>query len=213
MRYASTALGACCVAVILMSVIPVAAQKPVTGVTQHQLDGRAPIVMSTRFPIVPTSAPQEMWSLGVESPLMGSWEAAPHARREVREVQLVSGQTVRSKTRTGIGGALMLAGFAGIYFGYFLCEVGGADAEHFTWDYVGPAESNVRGFGPDGCVLDPHPDWSYDDVYVNHAPNYSVVGAGGGVFALGLLLTTVWSDVEVRQSQSGVEVGVSLGSR
>ena len=210
MRYVSTAFAACCLAVVvvgLASVQPAAGQETAVGAARLQSDGRAPLLMSTRFRVASTSAPWETWGLREEPLPTESWGTGP------RDVQLESGQRVRSATRTTVGAVLMAAGGLASYAAYFLCGVGGADAALYTGKYVGPEDSRLMGYGDDGCVLEPYPDWRHD-VFTEHAPNYRVVAGGAGVMALGVLLTTVWADVlEVRRGQSGVEVAMSIRAR
>ena len=197
MRYVSAVFAVCCVAVILVvlvSVRPVAGQGPEMGTARRHLDALSSMVSATRFHVLPTSVRWETWNpAAAPYHLVGSWGADPRTRREV---QLVSGQTVRSKTRTAIGGVLFAVGGLAAYYAYFLCAVGGADASLYTGKYS---------LDYNGCVLDPYPSWRHD-VFTEHAPDYRFVAGGAGAMALGLLLTTVWSDVEVRRSQSGVEV-------
>ena len=200
-RHVSTAFAACCLAVVvigLASVHPTAGQETAVGAARHPLDARAPLAMGTRFRVASTSAPWETWGPGGQPPLTESWGPGPRARREV---QLVSGQKERSIFRTTTGALVALLGLAVVTYGYLECEVGGPDAALYTAVY-----------GDDGCVLEPYPDWRHD-VFTEHAPNYGVVAGGVGTMALGVLLTTVWSDVEVRRSQRGVEVAMSIWSR
>ena len=113
----------------------------------------------------------------------------------------MSGQKVRSKTRTTIGAVLMTVGGMASYAAYFHCEVGGTDAALYTGKY-----------GDDGCVLEPSLDRRHH-AFAEHAPKYGLVAGGAGVMALGLLLTTVWADAEVRRGRSGVEVAMSVWSQ
>lgn len=201
MRCSPAAFAACCLAVVpvvAVSVRPVAGQVPAIDVERHPLNEGASKPMGTRFIALRTSAPGEMWNLVGAARLTGPREAD---LRGSGAVQLVSGRTVRSKTRTAIGGALMTLGGLVAYWGYFSCEVGGADAARYTAKYE-----------DDRCVLDPSPNWSHD-VFAEHTPDYGIVAGGAAAMGLGLLLSTVWADVDVKPGQNGVEVAVSVRSR
>ena len=136
--------------------------------------------------------------------LMGPASVLPAAGQGPgpRHFQVQSGETERSNTRTTIGSALLAMGAAGAYAAYYRCEVGGPDSERYTGKY-----------GDGGCELEPYPVWGHD-VFAKHVPYYEGVAVGAGLAALGLLLTTVWSGVEVEPAQNGgVEVTMSVWPR
>lgn len=140
----------------------------------------------------------------VVAALMGPASALPAAGQGPgpRHFQVQSGETERSNTRTTIGSALLAAGVGAAYAAYYRCEVGGPDSERYTGKYA-----------DGGCELEPYPVWGHD-VFAKHVPYYEVVAVGAGVATLGLLLTTVWSGVEVEPAQNGgVEVKMSVWPR
>lgn len=156
------------------------------------------VVAMLAGPALTRPAAGQETTIGTAGPLM-AWQGDP---RVPRSVQVESGQTEKSSTRVTIGSVLLAVGVGAAYAAYYRCEVGGPDAARYTGKY------------DDGrCELEPYPAWGHD-VFTKHAPYYEIVAAGAGAATLGLLLTTVWSGVEVDPRQNGgVEVTMSVWPR
>ena len=201
MKSASTAIAVSFLALIvfLAPAPPVAGQIAGIGATEGWMDGLSATSLGKRFAVVPMSASQNPWHWEDEQAplLMGFGNDGSRARREV---QIVSGETVQSDARVATGVILALGGIGLAVNGAVQCDVGGADAEHY---------SGTLDLEEGGCVLDPALQGN-DDAFAEYAPNWGRILGGVGAIWLGAQLAGRWSYVDVTRSQNGVGVAMSV---
>ena len=134
---------------------------------------------------------------------------------ESEALQLTSSRIVRrSGARTAAGSTLVVLGLVLAAVGSFQCDVAGPDAGQYS-----PPLKAV--WANDECRLDSG-QWLWPgatDVYAVESPDWRIVGAGAGLAGIGVLLMTVFADVDVKVSNNvefavGVQrQGPSVGAR
>ena len=142
------------------------------------------------------------------------WQAAERplgvqlSEPEVDIAQLVGRTRVKSKTRMTIGGALMIFGVAIALSSYSACEVAGPDADRYD-----PPPKASWDTDAGECVLNGRPSRAAPQVWAERKLDPEVLWGGVGTAVLGVLLATVWSEVDANETvafrprpDGGVEV-------